>query len=125
MELTKKEALRLCVKLWRWLSETGRQKAFWPGWEINGGKYSEINSDCFLCEYIFQVTDPNKAVCYSCPLIDLWGIDDNDNNCPCMWKSSPYYKWYISFNSDDRKKYAKEIADFAEAEYNKLCEEGE
>ena len=55
--------------LWIWLAQNPKKnKADWPGWKFNSGPYQPIQSDCFACEYAFEITQ-RTASCEMCPLI--------------------------------------------------------
>ena len=89
MKLTAKEAVELSIDLWEWLAETGKEKEDWPEWKWNGGKYSHINSDCFLCEYA-------DGGCAACPYGKCYDIGD------------PFERWDLS-GKNQKKKYAKQF----------------
>lgn len=111
MRLTKKEAVRLHRKMWKWLALTGRRKHEWPGWR----KYNRnlINSSCFACHYLEQeeIKIKDLSCKQSCPLI--WPNRD----CMLIKKESPYIKWNrASPKSKTKKQLAKQIAELPERE---------
>jgi hypothetical protein len=101
MKLTRKKAIELCIELWTWLAETGKQKKDWPEWE----KYHcHIVWHCWLCYYCKQRGGrPRKhGDCSNCPYYEVYGF--------CAEDKKPYYKWTESKQKRTRKKYAKLFA---------------
>ena len=83
MELTKKKAIGISIKLWTWMRDTGSEyKWKWPGWE----NYGHMQDDCALCEYTLP-----SHVCDDCPI-------------SCF--SSAFHGWRTAKNKDERKKHA-------------------
>ena len=86
----KKKAVELSIELWEWLAKTGEMKDNWPEWN----RYSEVESDCFLCEYSIRG-------CSKCPYYKKFGFcDDLDK---------PYDNWTFVWETRDLKKYAKQF----------------
>ena len=85
-------------KLWNYLAENPTEyKGDWPGWEVNGGEYSEVDSHCFACEFTLGGT------CCDCPLI--W-----PNGC-CTGYGGLYNTWVnTSINLEKRTSLALKIA---------------
>lgn len=83
-----KEAVRLSIKLWEWLAETGLLKYEWPEWKTNGGQYDEQFYHCFMCTYD---SDLNSEYCIGercayCPYYQHYGIR-------CYDPTQPYSRW--------------------------------
>lgn len=56
---TRGSYIRAHRKLWRWRADNPQLFGFkWPGWIVNGGRYPEQPSDCFVCQF----------ACSECPL---------------------------------------------------------
>ena len=111
MKLTKLKALELCHELWNLLAKTGGEKYNWSGWKENGGEY-DASDRCFACEYNEQ---NEKKFCYkNCILASVWKVG------VCDQRGSPYYDWRNAKNIEDRKKYARIIADGCLEEIKKL-----
>jgi len=101
MRLTRKRAIELCIELWEWLAETGREKEDWPRWE----EFGDILSHCWLCEY-----DRRQCIryhrlgedwyCYYCPYNKKFGRCDENSN-------TLYSSWSRQDNEEGSKKYAK------------------
>ncbi len=104
MRLSKKRAIALHRELWDWLYRHPSLKIgkkHWPEWKWNGGKYCEIMSNCFLCEYTYE--------CLDCPLDwSEWARTCSD------WHGGLFTSWKISETWQNRKKYAKLIRDLKE-----------
>jgi len=83
--LTEKKAIELSVELWEWLTETGKDKSSWPGWN----QYYAMHF-CFLCEYT------SDDSCYACPYCRKFG------HCNYGY----YDKWGYALTVKTRKKYA-------------------
>ena len=85
-------------ELWNYLAENPTKwKEDWPGWKINGGEYSKVDSHCFACEFTICGT------CYDCPLI--W-----PSGC-CTNYSGLYKKWVEEdINLKERTSLALQIA---------------
>lgn len=84
-------------ELWNYLAENPTEyKVSWPGWEWNGGKYKEVNSYCFACEFT------EGDACYDCPLIWPSGY--------CTSYSGLYNKWDMSHDDEERASLAFQIA---------------
>ena len=105
MSLTRRQAIRRHRMLWGWLADNPgtkhklTKKSDWPGWEYNGGRYAEVDEDCFLCEYAFRVID---MTCPQCPLD--WGED-------LLCVESIYLDWCEARTPKTRSKYAEIIRD--------------
>jgi len=90
MKLTRKKALEICIELWTWLAETGRQKTRWEGWE----KYGKMESNCPFCELTKKSTDCER----DCPIGQgEW------QHCGDMG----FFDWDDATTKTQRKKYAK------------------
>lgn len=114
--LTKKEALRLCYKLWDWLAENPTEYKYdWPDWTYNGGQYYATR-DCFACEYMEQqMTSTNKIVyCTSNCILPCFSSING-----CTNGESPYVYYQLS-TPKDASKYASIIRDSTLTEYKKL-----
>jgi hypothetical protein len=94
MKLSKKKAIELCIALWTWLAETGKQKRDWPEWE----KYEMVTvSNCWFCEYDYYFGD----ACMKCPLRPKYkGCGD-----------TYFVQWNQAKTPRTRKKYAKLFLD--------------
>ena len=111
MKLTKLKALELCYELWNSLAETGKLKHEWSGWKDNGGEY-EAYVRCFACEYDGQ--NEHRFCNIDCILAEVWKVGH------CYKTDSPYHDWNRAQTIEDRKKYARIIADGCLEEIKKL-----
>ena len=93
LRLTRKKSIQICIELWTWLAETGRQKTGWPGW----GKYGRMSCGCPFCEYAER--KHGFASCDDCPYFEKFKSCDSDD--------APYEKWFDAETLTQRKKYAK------------------
>jgi len=112
---TKKQALRDCAVIWGWLAKSGSSnKPNIPAEVIDIGQFTLW---CPCCEY--ALGDGEHLKCNKCPLKGLWGSEVHgmpDQNAKgefyyCEGSDSPYHLWIYSGTVDERKKYAKVIAD--------------
>lgn len=121
--MTLKKCLIETVKMWRWLEEnitedcyiTYLKKAY-----LNTFSIDEIDNDCFCCEYIATNYDGG---CIHCPLRGLWTNNDSsaDYRLACVYNyNSPYRKIIYSTTKEERSAQCKLIADYAQAELDKL-----
>ena len=115
MRLTKKEALKRCAEMWDDLAESGsghKAEAFkrlWPEY-----RPTDIN-ECWACEYDDGSHDgPCSDVCI---MKSVWPKG-------CCHEDSPYNKWEFAETSEDRREWAKEIADGARDCLAKLEKKG-
>lgn len=105
-------ALEICFDLWLWLacnpnvSYEEEAKEFWPYWKDMGGDVERCENDCPCCEYVsgfgMNPFSGTGLFCEKCP-ID-WTVS------VCYRDGSPYAAWRDSEDTDDRSKYALEIA---------------
>ena len=110
--MNKKECLERCRDLWDWLAKDGtRQKWRWPGWK----KYGRMLNLCPCCEF---TKDSSGVICPNCPMLDCWGNSFSYGSCEM--DASPYMEWRDATDPETHEKYAKIIADFAQAELEKL-----
>ena len=94
MELTKKKAIELTLKMWRDLAETGETK---DEWFARHPEYEEIYLGCFLCEYGKQFKP--DSICDHCPYAQKF--------IGCLNKAdTPFFKWGRAATPKTRKKYA-------------------
>lgn len=101
MKITRREALEIHVELWDWLAETGcEDKLLWPGW----GTYGDMRNSCPCCEY-------SQGNCKICPMKDFWET--------CLLIESDFYLWNKADSKEERKKYARRIAEGARTELAK------
>lgn len=117
--MTFEEAKKYHVELWQWLSEKGSiRKNDWPGWYYHS-IYNILN-DCFACVYASKVagSEDTDEVCACCPIdwpkiyiANIYGA------VPC--EKSLYKLWGVAESIDERKIYAKQIAElpWQEKEY--------
>lgn len=100
-ELKRETAIRLTLKMWRWLAKTGEEEKYRYFTEVEHREGWPYNS-CFLCEYAKQ----RGSVCGACPYhrqhgrcLPYEGSGD---------KSRPYSMWARATTDSARKKWAKE-----------------
>jgi len=112
--LTKKKAIELCLKMWRWLEVNPEKDK--TDWLLNNGYIpGEVDCHCFICEYVGKSWGGD---CSRCPLIFIWGGGH------CMDVKSPYRKWSDCFcEVRDKIKYSKQIADYCESLLEELEDE--
>lgn len=87
--------------LWRWLAETGEEyKSKWPGWKSQDFVWHK----CFACESC-------QCECENCPI--LWGEPPKpESEYQCERNpDSPYYKWDMEEDPEERKRLAAIIAE--------------
>ena len=101
-KLSKKEALRMCRKLWKWLAKhpgLGKSEAF------HDLKLPHMSCGCPCCEYNKQrgimEGDGHAACAKRCLLRDLWPNG-------CLGKGSPFSEWEYSgwFDTESAMKIA-------------------
>ena len=111
VKLTKKKALELTAELWDWVSENGKRKHEWPGWDTK-----EAQGDCFLCEYDSQHVIGDRE-CKKCPLYGKW-----NGHRKCDTKGSPYHTWYDIRDGSlpEARLAAKQVADLCREELRRL-----
>jgi len=93
--------------LWNWLAKTGKKKHEAPMLnslnriamdnEVSTEVSISIINDCFAC-------GSDKSDCNDCPI--KWSSVSNR----CLGNNSIFRRWYYSNNTEDRKKYAAQIA---------------
>lgn len=107
-KITKQDTLKWCMRLWKWLMETGAKlKREWPGWIYNGGRIHRMIHNCPCCSYVEKDGWIN---CAKCPLVPIWKHPvSNYQDAPCNKPGSPFYKWKNAKTTDERKKHAKVI----------------
>ncbi len=102
MKLTREKAIELCIEVWTWCAETGKQKSEYP-YTKEQLKYIEDEYDdypeshCWFCEYCRQHKDNG---CRGCPL-----VSGASSKCEC--ENMAYKKWENAETPRTRKKYAK------------------
>lgn len=108
-DITKKEALEECYKLWSWLEKhPSKSKKDWPGWEDHYKTYTkQADLYCSCCDYDDLIDVPS---CEACPLISLWPHLNKPTEGSCIYSTSPYKKWDKSKSPKTKKKYAGIIA---------------
>lgn len=104
--LDRNSAIRWYRRHWRDLAETGagwfdkniflRKHGFREEWG------TELQADCFLCEYVLKEQDNN---CDRCP-VD-WGTDQDGFPEKC---DDIYNQWIGCINTEERKVIAHKIA---------------
>ncbi len=91
MKMSKETRNRECIRLWTWLTKTGKDKSEWPGWK----QYENpIESDCFFCEY----DNHQDKTCKDCPLPLLYGAE--------CFSTGSFIEWSYAVGEATRKKYA-------------------
>lgn len=93
-EITEKQAVDLCIRLWRWVVRTGRNKFSWPGW----GTFKNVSHYCFLCEFSRQ---QGGKLCDKCPYYLKFGYS-------CFEDESPWHM-YCTIHTPKDKEYAKQF----------------
>lgn len=97
MKLTRKKAIELCIELWTWCMETGKQKEDWPKWD----EYGNAMSYCWFCEYDNQMRTQckrNRLTCGYCPFVTS-GLG--------VCRNTYFENWANAKTPRTRKKYAK------------------
>jgi hypothetical protein len=122
VNLTKKMAIKLHRELWGWVYNEALKKnmivskSSWPKWRMNGGKYSKIVSDCFLCEYAMNRFKKLN-------LTQLYLTQLYCNYCPLNWKITKTcdhpYSYYCRWIEDSSLIWAKKIRDLEERFYGR------
>jgi len=112
-EVTKREALELCVELWTWLADNPDKDKYDKAEELLG---YESQTGCPACEYAKQNTSSaDSSICQNCP-IDSWRKGPT-----CT--SSEYVQWLIArgewfdnqllFKDKEEQYYKDKISDSA------------
>jgi hypothetical protein len=101
--MTKREAKRDALKMWKWLKETGRNKIDFYETHPN---YPVYRSRCALCEYIIN---NHRADCNHCPLKHC------SNFIPGTEIKTPFAEWVDTHYWEDRKPLAAVIYDTIKA----------
>lgn len=102
-KMTIVEMYQGCYKMWSKLAKTGAFRK----------PYKGIVNDCYACEYQYQHGD---FCIVECVMSGCWRSKEKYG---CENHSSPWMLWYNSNNKEDRRKYAKQIADFCANELRK------
>lgn len=92
--MTKKEAIILSYRLWKWMQESKiYDKEQWPKW----GKLGRMNYDCPCCEYMNYRGDQSaiERCAIACPLINIWPVENKNERVPCNRKGSPFEGYEI------------------------------
>ena len=91
--LTKRNALEICLELWKWLRDNPtKDKSDWPGW-------AETILDCLCscpcCQYLAdQYWDIGTEACDQCPLVGFWGGERCENaGSYCERPDTAYMEW--------------------------------
>ena len=94
MDLTREQALKLHREMWgdmqKKLGDNPPKyyRSFFKGqWCEEHFPDDKILSDCFLCEYVRQIS-PMALRCYKCPI--KWGNDDRKFNCQGYGDNTDY-----------------------------------
>jgi len=125
-ELSLKETFLKSYKMWLWLSEhPNKHKSEY----LKFIKFKGIIlNSCFFCEYsIIQAENNNIAnFCKICPALSFWTVTNDNKNknhkgfIPCTVYESPYKKWTITEDNQEKCKLAKQISDYCQREYLKI-----
>ena len=104
MRLTKRQAISISRKRWKFLAETGAsEKSEWPGAKELG----YLSSDCALCEYSGQHPgDEDDHACSACPYWQKFP-GNNEYETGCCAVGSPFSNWCGAETVEDRKTHAK------------------
>ena len=96
-ELTEKQVLENCHKMWIHIAETGCDKdkavrELWPG--------TKLLYECWACEYVKEPWENgatnHRVDCTKCP---IWPAQNNDDFYGCEhWLNSPYADWFDNHN---------------------------
>lgn len=113
MKLTKKQALKECIKMWTWLAKhpTKNKSDYFSGKVFSQKSIPE--SFCYCCEYALQDGVVN------CPECPIWegAIGCSDG---CYAQGSPYDRWTGNNSLLERVKSAKEIVRLAKKKLAQL-----
>ncbi len=97
LTITKREAIRLHRKMWKWLAKhPTKKKSEWPGM-----KYY-VRADCFLCEYSRNFGEE----CLCCPLD--WEVGS------CLCPRVGYFSLWYKARGKKRAALALKIANLKE-----------
>lgn len=98
--MTKREALRLCRKLWFWLA---KNPGVWKG-NVPTSVIPDINAfenQCPCCEYDSTARrGKDLGACSLCPLLGLWPST-------CMDSDAPYRLWLYARDRQDGAEQAR------------------
>ena len=103
-KLTKKDAIRLFRKDWKYKAKTGQADKCCPPEVVENWDMLHLVNKCFPCEY-----DITHKGCYC---LEKCLIKWPGNYC--YHNNSPYSKWQEAKTSEERKQYAKIIAELPE-----------
>lgn len=105
--LTKKEALKACVKGWNELAESGSPRK-------TSSSLTKYLNACPCCQYVKEVTNtsildlPSTNCKLHCPMFSVWPRN-------CTQPRSLYKNWYTEEHNTVRRQYhAKKIAKAAQ-----------
>ena len=110
-ELREKTAIRLTLKMWRWLAKTGKVKQEY--FDIVDKRENQPCMLCFLCEYAEQHRT-RMTICHACPYYKRYGRCINAD-APRIDPTHPYSVWSSTDIPDSRKKWASECGKQLEA----------
>jgi len=105
-KLTEGRAIKLTLKMWRWMAETGKGKEDY--FELADKGKNKPHSECFLCDYNDQ--NMREVCCVLCPYYRVYGHCNNFG--------APYSKWYdcwIRYDIEGARIYAGEFVKELEA----------
>lgn len=126
--LTKLDALRLSLKMWKHIEATGVVKI--KAMEALGMCSSDYLSQCPCCEYVFQRTSKDRAglQCKEyCPAwLEFSEHPDMDTTYPCVCNpNSPYYRYSISDSAEDYKQTGRGMVKLLNEAYERNLKDGE
>ena len=106
--MDKDYAIKMHRELWTWLSENPeKHKWDWPKWKFHGGTITQIESDCFCCQYSRGI---DGACNSSCPIVWPGGRCANT-------KDTGLYDLYVDAVCIElRSRFAMQIANLPENE---------
>lgn len=116
-QMSKREALEACLRMWKWLAETGGTK---EQYFIDNRQITNVPIfRCYACQYV-RKTQYNED-CLEKGCILKWPKSvDWDSSLPCCRGTSPFWKWSTSHDVKTKKKEARKIVKLTEKALKEL-----
>ena len=126
--LTKLDALRLSLKMWKHIEATGVGKI--EAMEALGMCSSDYLAKCPCCEYTLQQSRKNLASLQCkeyCPAwLEFSEFSDRDTTYPCVRNPiSPYYRYSISDSAENYKQTGRGMVKLLNEAYERNLKDSE
>ena len=112
MSLTKRKALEICLRMWKWLALNPSQSKLDA---IEALSLGRLEHDCAACDYAASLSASlSGSLCDNCP---VW---TGEGHIKCLDGGSPYYDWSYGDTVEVRASAAKAIVGMTQTELDKL-----